>query len=110
MPMDTLETNEQLENQLTDTEPMHTSANEQNNVVQADPGRVLRYLSQDIDIYTKPSISSSPIGNLARGDKILVIFEGEWAKISETMYVPSAALTQHAVPRTKKKFKWNQSH
>lgn len=88
-------------------EPLEDMANTAPAEATPAADRVVRYVNQSsVDIYSDAS-GSQVVGNLRKGDRVLVIMEGDWAKISDTMFLKGDQLSGRAVPRERTKRKWH---
>ena len=72
-----------------------------------DANRVVRFINADeTPIYTSTQADSATVGALRKGDHVMVILQGEWAMVTESAYIPGAALSASAVPRTTRQANW----
>jgi hypothetical protein len=69
--------------------------------------RVLRHVAEDSGVFSGPDDAAQSVGNLEQGQPVLVIIEGEWGKITDTMYIPVSKLSDRPVPRSRKGNLWN---
>ena len=72
-------------------------------------GRVVRYVSmKQAVIHASPSDQAAKVGNLPRGERIMVVEENGWGRITDGMFVKLDALSTKAVPRNRKPATWNK--
>jgi hypothetical protein len=72
-----------------------------------DDSRVVRFAkSSDVKVWSDNS-GTNTVANLRQGDTILVVVEGDWAKISEAMWVKTEDLSNKAVAREYKPRTWH---
>ena len=73
------------------------------------PGRVVRYVSmKEAAIHASPSDQAAMVGNLPRGERVMVVEENGWGRIADGMFVKLEALSTKAVPRNRKPATWNK--
>ena len=68
--------------------------------------KVVRFVSQESPIYTAANAQSSSSDILTVGSVLIVSISGEWAKISDGMYVPKSILSPSIVPRKRSPIEW----
>ncbi len=71
-----------------------------------DGQRVVRFAKTSGVSVWSDSTASHEVGELRQGDTILVVEDGEWAKISDSMWVKTAELSNKAIAREHKKKSW----
>lgn len=59
-------------------------------------------------IHAEPNANAKVVGNLEKGDHILVFVSGEWAQIADGKFVAVTDLTDKPVARQRKKPKWSK--
>lgn len=71
--------------------------------------RVVRYVTgKKIPIYAGPNDKASKVGNLERGERIMIVEENGWGRIADNMFVKLSALSTKAVPRNRQPTKWSK--
>lgn len=75
----------------------------------ADKNRVVRYVNSDeAQVHGQPDDKAQAVGTLKKGDMILVIENGGWGKISDTMFIKLDTLSKKAVPRNRTPAVWGK--
>lgn len=69
-----------------------------------DPARVVRWvLTDNTPILEKNEMGSTAKGMLNQGDHVMVLVQGEWVKISDTMWLPMSTVSATVQPRSRTK-------
>lgn len=72
-------------------------------------GRVVRYVSsKEAAVHSGPSDNASQVGSLARGERVMVVEENGWGRITDSMYVKLKALSAKAIPRKREPAMWGK--
>ncbi len=69
-------------------------------------GYSVMYAHSAGSLYDSPSQSGNQVASFDSGDHFLVKSEGEWAKISDSAYVPANSLGGQAIPRSRSGNPW----
>ncbi len=69
-----------------------------------DPNRVVRFVVADgTAIKSAANDTAGAAGTFSQGDIVMVVIEGEWAKLNDQAFVKLSDLSEKAVPRMKGK-------
>jgi hypothetical protein len=75
---------------------------------EADTARVVRYITEDdTPIMGTASDSGQAVGKLNKGDRVMVIEDGGWGRISDNMFIKADRLSAKAVARNRHPAVWN---
>jgi hypothetical protein len=71
--------------------------------------RVVRFVTENgVSVYSQAKAGASEVGKLNKGDRILVIEEGDWARITDSMFIKVEDLSSKAVARERTKRVWSK--
>ena len=69
--------------------------------IESAEGRVVRYARGDARLYAAANSSGSSVGRLAKGDVVLVTYEGNWARLDNGQYVDGSTLSARGVGKAR---------
>jgi pyruvate/2-oxoglutarate dehydrogenase complex dihydrolipoamide acyltransferase (E2) component len=73
----------------------------------ATSSRVVRYVNTDkVDIHGQPADGAPTVGMLLKGDRVMVVEENGWGRISDNMFIKLDQLSNRAVARDRQPAHW----
>lgn len=71
--------------------------------------RVVRYVSaKEAVLRSAPNDKAAKVGVLPKGERVMVIEENGWGRVSDDMYIKLNSLSAKAVPRKREKASWSK--
>lgn len=71
--------------------------------------RVVRYVStKEAVLRSAPNDKAAKVGVLPKGERVMVIEENGWGRVSDDMFIKLNSLSAKAVPRKREKASWSK--
>lgn len=71
--------------------------------------RVVRYVSaKEAVLRSAPNDKAAKVGVLPKGERVMVIEENGWGRVSDELYIKLNSLSAKAVPRKREKASWSK--
>jgi hypothetical protein len=70
---------------------------------------VVRYVSsKEAVLRAAPSDKAAKVGVLPKGERVMVVEENGWGRVSDDMYIKLNTLSPKAIPRKREKASWSK--